>query len=197
VELSKKLSYILRHGAVKEKLPIGPDAFVKLELVLALPRLRGFTVEEVKKAVADSDKQRFALEERADGLYIRANQGHSIPGLTELDLTRIVDASKYPTVVHGTYYRAWESIKASGLNVMGRNFIHFAKGEYGSAGVISGMRGSCEVLIYINLQLALDDSIEFMESANGVVLSAGIDGVLPPKYFARVVDTKTKSPLVL
>jgi len=61
-----------------------------------------------------------------------------VPQLTELDLTRIVDASKYPTVVHGTYYRAWESIKASGLNVMGRNFIHFAKGEYGSAGVISG-----------------------------------------------------------
>jgi len=42
---------------------------------------KGFTVEEVKKAVADSDKQRFALEERADGLYIRANQGHSIPGV--------------------------------------------------------------------------------------------------------------------
>lgn len=42
-------------------------------------------------------------------------------------------------VVHGTYYDAWESIKKTGLNKMGRTHIHFAKGEYGSAEVISGM----------------------------------------------------------
>lgn len=38
-------------------------------------------MEDIKRLVASSDKQRYALEERQDGLYIRANQGHSIPGV--------------------------------------------------------------------------------------------------------------------
>ena len=47
---------------------------------------QGCTVEDIKRLVASSDKQRYALEERQDGLYIRANQGHSIPGVRLLSL---------------------------------------------------------------------------------------------------------------
>ncbi|ELR24383.1 tRNA phosphotransferase 1 isoform 1, putative [Acanthamoeba castellanii str. Neff] len=198
VQLSKALSYVLRHGAIKERLPIGPDAFIKLDLLLAPDwrKQQGCTVEDIKRLVASSDKQRYALEERQDGLYIRANQGHSIPGLTELDFKTITDASHYPTVVHGTYHESWINIKRTGLSKMGRTHIHFAKGEYGSADVISGMRQTCQVLIYINLTLALEEGVEFVESANGVILSPGVEGVLHPKYFARVVDAKTGQSLL-
>ncbi len=41
-------------------------------------------------------------------------------------------------VVHGTYHESWINIKRTGLSKMGRTHIHFAKGEYGSADVISG-----------------------------------------------------------
>jgi 2'-phosphotransferase len=41
-------------------------------------------------------------------------------------------------VVHGTYRESWINIKRTGLSKMGRTHIHFAKGEYGSADVISG-----------------------------------------------------------
>jgi hypothetical protein len=84
--------------------------------------------------------------------------------LTELDFKTITDASHYPTVlastfyhkrlfswsrrshgrtavtqvVHGTYHESWINIKRTGLSKMGRTHIHFAKGEYGSADVISG-----------------------------------------------------------
>jgi RNA:NAD 2'-phosphotransferase (TPT1/KptA family) len=44
---------------------------------------------------------------------------------------KILDASKYPVVVHGTYLNCWESIKKSGLNKMKRNHIHFAIGYPG------------------------------------------------------------------
>jgi hypothetical protein len=56
-------------------------------------RQQDCTVEDIKRLVAASDKQRYALEERQDGLYIRANQGHSIPGvrlLFSLSLSLIV-----------------------------------------------------------------------------------------------------------
>jgi 2'-phosphotransferase len=43
-----------------------------------------------------------------------------------------------------------------GLNCMRRNHIHFAKGDVGSDGVISGMRGNCEVKIFVNLKRAIE-----------------------------------------
>lgn len=43
VQLSKALSYVLRHGAIKERLPIGPDAFIKLDLLLARPKFKAHT----------------------------------------------------------------------------------------------------------------------------------------------------------
>ena len=38
---------------------------------------------------------------------------------------------------------------------MNRNHIHFASGLLGENGVISGMRSSCEICIYIDLEKAL------------------------------------------
>ena len=40
------------------------------------------------------------------------------------------------------------------------------------------------------------EGVEFVESANGVILSPGVEGVLHPKYFARVVDAKTGQSLL-
>lgn len=55
------------------------------------------------------------------------------------------------------------------------------------------MRSSVQVLIYINLALALEDQIPFYRSANNVILSAGIDGKLPVKYFSKVCHYSIKS----
>lgn len=52
--------------------------------------------------------------------------------------------------------------------------------------IYSGMRNRCDVAIYINLKLAMDDGIRFYRSANNVILSEGIDGVISPKYFQEV-----------
>lgn len=51
-------------------------------------------------------------------------------------------------------------------------------------GVISGMRSSCEVIVEINMARAmLEGNIPFYESENKVILSPGINGVIPSKYF--------------
>lgn len=40
VELSKYLSFVLRHGAEKEGIAIQPDGFVKVQDILAKPKLK-------------------------------------------------------------------------------------------------------------------------------------------------------------
>lgn len=69
---------------------------------------------------------------------------------------------------------------------MTRNHIHFAPGLPKEEGVISGMRGSCDIYIEIDLFNAMKDGIDFFISSNNVILTEGIDGVLPPKYFKKV-----------
>lgn len=71
-------------------------------------------------------------------------------------LEEITDPSLYPTVIHGTYAKCFGSIKKNGLSKMNRTHIHFAPGEFGREGVISGMRASAEIYIYVNLEKALN-----------------------------------------
>jgi len=200
VSLSKTLSYLLRHGAQKAGLQLGTDGYASLDEVLALPvMMKGrYTSQEVTSVVDNNDKKRFTLktDEATGKVFIRANQGHSIEKVVDLELTKITDASKFPTVLHGTYIETWPNIKkAGGLSKMSRNHMHFATGEFGSSTVISGMRKSCTLVIYIDLEAALKENVEFFLSSNGVVLSAGINGLLSSKFFTHVLKTSDFTPL--
>jgi 2'-phosphotransferase len=107
-------------------------------------------------------------------------------------------------VVHGTNYPAWEAIRQSGgLLTMGRNHIHFAAGiperiapldsssRKDKKTVISGMRSSANVLIYIDMKKAMDAGLKFWKSDNEVILTEGDDnGKLSIDYFTRVEDRK-------
>jgi len=56
------------------------------------------------------------------------------------------------------------------------------------------MRESAQVLIYIDMQKALEAGILFFLSENGVVLTEGdVRGFLSPEYFIRVEDRKGTS----
>jgi len=79
---------------------------------------------------------------------------------------------------------------------MGRNHIHFAIGEIGAEGVISGMRSSAQVLVYLDVAKAILDNVPLFLSSNSVVLSPGIGstGAIPPKYFLSVVRASDKKP---
>ena len=53
------------------------------------------------------------------------------------------------------------------------------------------MRKSSEILIYIDVQEAIDAGLKFYLSANGVVLTEGDDrGYLKPEFFSRVETVK-------
>ncbi len=190
VRLSKTLSYLLRHGGEKEGIKIQPDGSARVTDLLKHSSLKGFTMKDVERVVTGNDKQRFKLVLQAtpqgDQWEIRANQGHSMK--VAVQMAAIISPSDAPIVVHGTSRSAYIKIKNSGgLKPMGRQHIHFAPGLPGASGVISGMRCSCDILIYIDLKRALADRIPFFRSENGVILSPGNkSGVIPTSYFANV-----------
>ncbi|GJN89066.1 hypothetical protein Rhopal_002040-T1 [Rhodotorula paludigena] len=188
---SKTLSYILRHGAAKEGLTLRSDGFVRVEDLMKRPKLKGCDVATLERIVRDNAKQRFSMRTEptgdggADELWIRANQGHSVK-VESLELKPVKSAEEVPTMVHGTYYRLWPAIEKEGLKVMTRNHIHCAVGLAGDSQVISGMRANCDLFIYLDVPQLLADGVPVYTSTNNVVLTGGIDGVVPPKYFQRV-----------
>eukprot|EP01132_Coremiostelium_polycephalum_P005148 gene5148-6408_t len=186
VRISKALSYILRHGAQKEGIPIGNDGYAKVSDILLNKQFKNTTYSDVKLVVDTNDKKRFQLEERNGELYIRANQGHTMKDVSDIPFKRIESVADVPMVIHGTYRKHLKSILEKGLSKMERNHIHFAIGQQGN--VVSGMRSNCDMVIHINLQKALDDKIEFFLSENNVCLTDGENGVLTSKYFSKITD---------
>eukprot|EP00092_Neocalanus_flemingeri_P006743 GFUD01007283.1.p1 GENE.GFUD01007283.1~~GFUD01007283.1.p1 ORF type:complete len:208 (+),score=43.44 GFUD01007283.1:46-669(+) len=196
VKLSKALSWLLRHNAESEGFTLLEGGFLPVEDILKHRRFVGYTVENVEEVVKNCQKQRFGTKEGSNGkLLIRANQGHSMKTV-DVELEEITQAQDCLKVIHGTYFKAWNLIQRSGLSRMNRNHIHFAAGEPGDQGVISGMRGSAQVYIYIDVDKALRDGIKFYKSANNVILSPGnADGLILPEYFKTVKNMKNNQVL--
>jgi 2'-phosphotransferase len=89
VQLSKFLSYVLRHGAAKEGIEMGSDGYVKIDDILEKPKLKKqwkTTLDHIKVVVNSNDKKRFELKEIDGVLMIRAVQGHSIKTVKTEDL---------------------------------------------------------------------------------------------------------------
>ncbi|XP_022083190.1 tRNA 2'-phosphotransferase 1-like isoform X4 [Acanthaster planci] len=83
-----------------------------------------------------------------------------------------------------------------GLSRMKRTHVHFAQGEPGENGVISGMRRSCDLMIFLNLEKALQGGLSFFLSKNGVILCPGDEnGLIHPRYFKQVMQTHPRELL--
>ncbi|OON13643.1 RNA 2'-phosphotransferase, Tpt1/KptA family [Opisthorchis viverrini] len=195
VLLSKKLAWVLRHGAVKVGLNYMPGGFLYLDELLGLAKFRGVTEAEIRHVVDNNDKRRFemCMDPESGRMKIRAFQGHSVQ-ISHPAHTLITIPSDFPTVLHGTYFRNWEKIRTEGLKRMGRTHIHMAAGEPGDRGVISGVRANVEVLIYIDLARAMADGYRFYITPNRVILTEGnTDGCLPPKYFKAAYQLRPRT----
>jgi 2'-phosphotransferase len=75
-----------------------------------------------------------------------------------------------------------------------------AEGEAGASeakDVISGMRNSSTILVYVDVVKAMGMGIKFWVSDNGVVLSEGNEqGFVPVEVFAKVEDRKANAIIV-
>ena len=119
VQLSKSLSWLLRHAVIKEGLQFQTDGYVLVEDVLKHPTfVNKYTVEDIRQCVDTNEKKRFGLkiDEATGKEMIRAHQGHSLEE-ANIEMREITDPKEFPVVLHGTYMRFWQSIKDKvGLN---------------------------------------------------------------------------------
>ncbi|CAL1352551.1 unnamed protein product [Linum trigynum] len=192
--LGRLLTRILRHMASELSLNMRSDGFVKVEDLLQLNMktfanvpLISHTVDDIREAVRRDNKQRFGLVEENGELLIRANQGHTVKVVeSESLLQPILSADEVAVCVHGTYRKNLESILQSGLKRMERLHVHFSCGLPTDGEVISGMRRNVNVLIFLNVEKALEDGMKLYISENKVILTEGFDGVVPVKYFQKI-----------
>ncbi|QLG75011.1 hypothetical protein HG535_0H03380 [Zygotorulaspora mrakii] len=196
VHISKSLSYLLRHGAIKERLPIDSNGYVPLGRLLNHNRLKTHrcSVEDIHRIVQNNEKKRFHLKSTVNknGVaeeYVCATQGHSINVITpdQEVLKQIKDTSELPEkLVHGTSITKALLIVQSGfISKQSRNHIHLAPGITGvDSQVISGMRNSSNVYIHLNVHETLLDSLQLYKSLNNVYLTSDD---IPLSLFEKVV----------
>ena len=196
-ELPKALSKLLRHSARKHGLPMTRDGYICFDKVLSFlnrEECLNTTRSEVEKVVNNSPKNRFDMVPDKKGvLHIRANNGHSIPGVEDDLLLRKLspeDNDVPEEIIHATYAKDWDDIQKNGIIVVGRernrrhrrNHIHFYRKRQAHM-----LRSNYNVCLCLKPQKMLEKGLELFLSENGVILSRGNEkGCVSPDLFHQV-----------
>lgn len=174
---SRFLSYVLRHHPESIGLSLDSEGWVRVDhLLQALAQAgRPLSPVQLKAEVQKNDKKRFALS--ADGLWIRANQGHSVE--VDLALSAITPPD---TLYHGTVTRFLDSILVQGLVRGERHHVHLS-GDLKTARSVGARRGKPAIL-KVRARAMADQGALFYRSANGVWLTEEV----PPEFLKVLPD---------
>lgn len=163
---SKFLSWVLRHQPQAIGLQLDAQGWASIDELLRLAQsTQPLTRAQLQRVVADSDKQRFAIS--ADGLRIRANQGHSLP--VELGLACAAPPAQ---LYHGTATRFVEAIRREGLRPGQRQHVHLSVSPDTALQV--GRRYGQAVLLTVRAQAMAAAGHAFYRADNGVWLAAQV-----------------------
>jgi len=170
IKVSKFLSLVLRHQPEQIGIQLDAHGWVSIEELMHgfANEGRSITREELQEVVDTSDKQRFAIS--ADGLRIRANQGHSV----EVDLG-YTPTTPPEMLYHGTSERNIAAIRASGLTKGARHHVHLS-GDVETARKV-GARHGAAVVLGVRAGAMVQDGHLFYRSANGVWLTESVPAI--------------------
>lgn len=163
--ISRFMSFALRHGPEKVGIQLDAHGWANIEELVRQSRRCGkrLSPEQVRTVAAASDKQRFAIS--SDGLYIRANQGHSIAAID----VGLAPVEPPEFLFHGTAQRFVASILTTGISKRSRNHVHLSADE--ATAIHVGQRHGKPVVLPILSRAMHADGHEFYLSANGVWLT--------------------------
>jgi RNA:NAD 2'-phosphotransferase (TPT1/KptA family) len=102
------MSYVLRHGAIKEGIEITPDGWVSIMDLLGYLKT---TREMIQRVVSEDNKNRFEI----NGDLIRAAQGHSMVVSPEAMEATWSKFEGLGTIFHGTNIDALTGIAEKGM----------------------------------------------------------------------------------
>lgn len=167
VQISKKMSYLLRHKPEDAGLHMDSHGWVEVD---ELSKNTGISKQMIENIVKISDKQRYSLS--SDKKFIRANQGHSFK--VDLDL----EPAQPPDILyHGTAERFRPLIDKEGIKHMERQYVHLSESREVASSV--GSRHGKVFIYVIDAKKMFSDGVKFYHSVNGVWLTDYVD----PKYF--------------
>ena len=172
LQLSKEISYALRHAPWEYELELDEDGWVRVEQLLTAlnesDKWGNVTLEDLEHMIENSDKKRHEL---VDG-KIRALYGHSIP-------KKIVKESTEPPAIlyHGTARRFIESIESKGILPKGRQYVHLSN-DIETALQVGKRHDDRPVILEIYAKKAWDEGVEFYLGNDKVWLADNI----PSKY---------------
>jgi putative RNA 2'-phosphotransferase len=173
IQLSKFLSFVLRHEPDEIGLALGPEGWANIDELVEKANAAGtqFARADLLEIVASSDKKRFSLS--ADGLNIRAAQGHSVP--VELGLP---PQEPPPILYHGTATRFVEAILSEGLKPQARQQVHLSSDEATAQRV--GQRHGKPHIFKVDAGGMHARGFRFFRADNGVWLTDHV----PPEFLA-------------
>ncbi len=170
VTASKKLSWLLRHGAAEAGIVLDHEGWASVADVL---RVLAMSRALFDQAVETNEKKRFEVE----GDRVRACQGHS-GGVGGVSLEALEQSWEVLTDVeglvwHGTNVNALEGIAAEGISSVARTHVHLAS----STDAKVGKRANVDVLLGVSLAILRERGQTVWKSANGVVLVRHVPAV--------------------
>lgn len=168
-DVSKFLSYVLRHAPDSIGIVLDSDGWVTIDRLLEASVAAGqdLNLEVLQEVVATSEKKRFTVSE--DGSRIRAAQGHTTSTVSVKHESREPPAVLY----HGTATRFLDSILAKGLIPGNRHHVHLS--EFRDTALEVGKRYGKPVLLTVDSKRMSEDGRAFYQADNGVWLTEEVD----------------------
>lgn len=172
-QLSKFLSLVLRHKPDAIGLALDSQGWANIGELIDKANASGtkFDRAELLHVVETSDKKRFSVS--ADGLRIRAAQGHSVS--VELGLS---PKEPPPVLYHGTATRFVEAILEQGLRPQARQQVHLSRDEETARRV--GARHGKPHIFKIDALAMHASGMKFYLADNGVWLTDRV----PPEFLS-------------
>lgn len=176
-ELSKEISYALRHAPWEYELEMDEYGWVEVDqLIEALNRdkkWKDVQLSDLMAMIENSEKKRHEI---VDG-KIRAFYGHSIP----MHICKEKQQPPYE-LFHGTARRFLENIKSDGLLPMSRQYVHLSC-DMETAFQVGKRHDAKPVILKINSFEAWNNGVLFYHGNEKVWLANGI-----PFEYIEIID---------
>lgn len=167
-KIGQFLSYILRHHPEEVGVSLDEHGWVEVDRLIQAVGEHGkyqLMLALLQDIVENNEKKRYSFSE--DGLWIRANQGHSVDVDVELE------EREPPSVLyHGTAKKFVESIQREGLVSKSRLYVHLSESVETASQV--GRRHGELFLYEVNSRQMYEDGFRFFISVNGVWLTENV-----------------------
>ncbi|MBC1495203.1 RNA 2'-phosphotransferase [Listeria welshimeri] len=147
-QLSKEVSYALRHAPWKYELELDKNGWVSVDQLLQAfhqsTEWQNVKLDDLKVMIEKSEKKRHEIKENS----IRALYGHSVP-------MKIVKEEAIPPkfLYHGTAHSFLSDIEKNGLSPMCRQYVHLSE-DIETANLVGKRKDENPIILVINTETA-------------------------------------------